>query len=114
MQLLDIREFKNKTGTTLGGTINCFSFMYNEMYRRIYPVVRDTNTIKLTDGGSNTITLSSTSGYPISKASDVSISSPVSGNLLVYNGTSWTNSDTIPDNLFFIKDDGDGTKKMQF
>ena len=34
--------------------------------------------------------------------------------MLLYNGSNWINSDTIPDNLLFIKDDLDGTKKMQF
>ena len=26
----------------------------------------------------------------------------------------WVNADTIPDNLLFVKDDVDGTKKFQF
>jgi hypothetical protein len=55
-----------------------------EAYRRLYPVVRDKNQIVITDG-TNTVTLTSTSGYPISKASDVTITSVADGNLLVYN-----------------------------
>ena len=107
-------RIQNIKVTNIQGYYNTLAILVYELFRRIFPVVRDKNTIVLTDSGSNTVTLTSTSGYPISKSSDVSISNPVSGNLLIYNGTSWTNSDTIPDNLFFIKDDGDGTKKMQF
>ena len=32
----------------------------------------------------------------------------------MYTGTKWINSDTIPDNLLFVKDDVDGTKKCNF
>ena len=104
--------------TYLNSTSNNLTYSFGtlgvyELYRRLYPVVRDTNTIKLTDG-TNTATLTSTAGYPLSKASDVTITTPISGNLLLYNGSAWINSDTIPDNLLFVKDDVDGTKKMQF
>jgi hypothetical protein len=49
-----------------------------------------------------------------SNIADCTITTPVSGNLLIYNGTAWTNSNTLSDNLLFIKDDVDGTKKLQF
>ena len=86
-----------------------------ESFRRLFPVIRDKNTIVLTDG-TNTSTLTSTSGYPISKASDVTITTPANGKLLIYNSTSskWVNTDVISDNILFIKDDVDGTKKFQF
>ena len=35
------------------------------------------------------------------------------GMLLVYSGTKWVNTDALPDNTLFIRDDLDGTKKMQ-
>ena len=60
------------------------------MYRRVYPVVRDTNTILLSNG-TTTQTLTSMVGYPLSKCSDTSITSPQIGSLLQYNGTSWVN-----------------------
>ena len=52
-------RIQNQTGSVLSGTINNFSFMFNEMYMRLYPVIRDKNTLVLTDG-SNTSTLTST------------------------------------------------------
>jgi hypothetical protein len=71
--------------------------MYNETtlllyeaYRRIYPVIRSKNQIVLTDG-TTPITLTNTSGYPLSLASDASIAAPVIGNVLIYNGTKWIN-----------------------
>ena len=62
-----------------------------EAYRRFYPVIRDANTIKLTDG-SDAVTLTSTSGYPISKASDALLYETVNDQILLYNGTKWANS----------------------
>lgn len=58
----------------------------------IYPVVRDKNTLLLTDG-THTVTMSSTSsGYSIAQHTDTSISSPSNGQLLKYNGTNWVNA----------------------
>ena len=37
----------------------------------------------------------------LNSLSDVSVASRATGNLLIYDGTNWVNSDTIPDNLFF-------------
>lgn len=45
---------------------------------------------------------------------DVTTTPPVNGNLLIYNGSKWVNSDSIPDNLLFVYDDGNNTRKMQF
>ena len=69
-----------------------------ELFRRVFPVIRDKNTIVLTDG-TNTSTLTSTSGYPLSKCSDCTITTPANGNLLIYNSTSskWVNTDAISD-----------------
>ena len=52
----------------------------------------------------------------ISSLSDVTITSIADGNLLIYSSSAskWINSNTIPDNISFIKDDLDGTKKLQF
>ena len=52
----------------------------------------------------------------LSSLTDWTITTPANGNLLIYNSTSskWINTDAIPDNTLFIKDDLDGTKKMQF
>ena len=52
--------------------------------------------------------------YPHLTDVDVTTIAPVSGNLLIYNGTKWVDSDTIPDSLLFVKDDVDGSKKLQF
>ena len=62
-----------------------------------------------------TITISAGSSA-LSGLSDCTITTPANGNLLIYNSTSskWINTDAIPDNTLFIKDDLDGTKKMQF
>ena len=106
---------KITSSSTINNTVNLQRLCIYELYRRIYPVVRDTNTIKLTDG-TNTVTLTSTAGYPISKASDVTITSIANGNLLMYSTASnkWINSSSLPDNLFFLSDDGNNTRKMQF
>ena len=73
-------------------TYNENLLLLSESYRRLYPVVRDKNTIKLTDGTHN-ITMSSTSsGYSIGQHIDTNIASPSNGQLLQYNGTSWVNS----------------------
>ena len=50
------------------------NLLISEAYRRLYPVVRDKNTLLLTDG-TNTQTLSATVGYPLNKSSDCSIKS---------------------------------------
>ena len=50
----------------------------------------------------------------LSSLTDCTITTLASGHLLIYNGSKWVNSDTIPDSLLFIKDDVDGTKQMQF
>ena len=49
----------------------------------------------------------------LSALTDCTITSPIEGNLLVYSSASskWINADTIPDNILFVKDDVDGTKK---
>ena len=58
----------------------------------MYSVVRDKNTIKLTDGTHN-ITMSSTSsGYSIGQHTDTNIANPSNNQILQYNGTSWVNS----------------------
>ena len=63
-----------------------------ELYRRVFPICRDANAIKLTDGTHN-ITMSSTSsGYSIGQCTDTNISSPSNNQILQYNGTSWVNS----------------------
>ena len=59
------------------------------------------------------ISFLSTGSSSVSTLTDVTLTSAVSGNVLMYNGTSWVNSDTIPDNLFIVRDDIDGTKKFQ-
>ena len=77
-------RIKNLNATAIKGYYNNLAIIWNELGRRIYPVVRDKNQLVLTDG-TNTTTLTSTAGYPISKASDVTITSVADGNLLVYN-----------------------------
>ena len=58
-----------------------------------------------------TITISSSGA--LSGLSDCVLTSIVNGNLLVYNSaiSKWINTDSIPDNLMFVYDDGDNTKK---
>ena len=55
-------------------------------------------------------------GGSMSTLTDCTINTPVNGNLLIYDSTSskWLNSDSIPDNLLFVYDDGNNTRKMQF
>ena len=78
--------------STIQGNYNNLAIIWNELSRRIYPVIRDPNTIKLTDGTHN-ITMSSTSsGYSIGQHTDTNITSPSNGQLLQYNGSSWVNS----------------------
>ena len=45
---------------------------------------------------------------------DANITTPGNGHLLIYDSTSsnWINSDSIPDNLLFVYDDGNITRKM--
>ena len=50
----------------------------------------------------------------LSALTDVNLGVLTTENLLVYSGTKWVNTDALPDNTLFIKDDIDGTKKMQF
>ena len=47
---------------------------------------------------------------------DCTITTPANRNLLIYDSTAskWKNTDAIYDNILFIKDDVDGTKKFQF
>ena len=47
---------------------------------------------------------------------DVTVTSVANGNLLIHDSVSgkWKNTDALPDNTLFIKDDLDGTKEMQF
>src|ERR1039457_1511456 len=59
----------NLKSTNIQGYYNGLALHFNELHRRIYPTIRDKNTITNTDG-TNTATLTSTVGYPISKASD--------------------------------------------
>ena len=61
-----------------------------------------------------TITISASSS--LSTLTDCTFSSLVDGNLLIYSSSAskWINSNTLPDNILFIKDDLDGTKKLQF
>ena len=111
--------------TTQNLTYNLNTLLLEEAYRRIYPVIFDTNTLYL--GGStgwkiyndtadsglgfvyNGITmlrLSDTGNMSIlygtlpsiSKHSDVTITSPINGNLLMYNGSAWINAGTSPSN----------------
>ena len=58
-------RIKNLKSSTIQGNYNNLAIIWNELSRRIYPVIRDPNTIKLTDATHN-ITMSSTSsGYSI-------------------------------------------------
>ena len=50
----------------------------------------------------------------LSALTDANLGVLSNGHLLAYSGTKWVNTDALPDNTLFIKDDGDGTKKMQF
>ena len=55
-------RIKNLKSSTIQGNYNNLAIIWNELSRRIYPVIRDPNTIKLTDGTHN-ITMSSTSSH---------------------------------------------------
>ena len=60
-------------------------------------LVAGTNVTMTTDSGTDTITINASSGASnLNQLSDVSISSPEEGQMLVYNGTNWvqTNSPT--------------------
>ena len=72
-------RIKNLNSSTIQGNFNNLAIIWNELSRRIYPVVRDKNTIKLTDATHN-ITMSSTSsGYSLGQCTDTNISSPYNG-----------------------------------
>ena len=68
--------------------------LVSEAYRRLYPVIRDKNTIKLTDGTHNITMTSTSSGYSIGQCTDTNISSASNNQVLKYNSTSskWENS----------------------
>ena len=53
-------RIKNLKSSTIQGNFNNLAIIWNELSRRIYPLIRHANTIKLTDGTHN-ITMSSTS-----------------------------------------------------
>ena len=83
---------KQSSTNTVSSYTNMNNICIYELFRRVFPVIRDKNTIKLTDGTHN-ITMSSTSsGYSIGQCTDTTISTPTSGQLLAYNGTNWANS----------------------
>ena len=80
-------RIKNLVASNIQGDYNNLAIILNELGRRIYPVVRDTNTVILTDG-THTATLTSTS-IPatglLSAKTTVSVSSataPSSGQVL--------------------------------
>ena len=52
-------------------------------------------------------------GGSLSALTDANIITSVNGNLLIYD-SQWLNSESIPDNLLFVYDDGNNTRKMQF
>ena len=57
---MDFQKYKKiSTGTSTYG-FNLLSVLASESYRRLYPIVRDKNTLTLTDG-TNTSTITSTS-----------------------------------------------------
>ena len=68
--------------TTVNLTYDDIKVLLSEAYRRIYPVICDTKTIKLTDGTHNTTLTSTSSGYSIGQMSDVAITTPYSTQVL--------------------------------
>ena len=75
----------NTFGANIQGIYNSFAIIENEMFRRIFPVIRDKNAIKLTDGTHNITISSPSSGYSIGQCTDTNITSPSNGQLLQYN-----------------------------
>ena len=67
------------------------------------------------DDTNKTITVSGTTALA-GLTTDVTLTGLANGNLLMYSTSSnkWINTTSIPDNLFFLSDDGNNTRKMQF
>ncbi len=87
-------RFQNKTGSNMGWTYNRFTLFINEIYRRWYPVIRDKNTVILTDV-TNTTTLTSTTPVKyLQKALDSTTNTITSNKLRPSTGTITINTAT--------------------